>query len=100
MADHVTLADLPGDRHAAAFEAPRTVHLRLDAGERVAPHAHPGHDIAVAALTGRLEVSLGTGDDEEIDRLAAGDALRFDGDRQVSPAAETAATALVVLAPR
>ncbi len=96
MVEHVAVSDLDADPHAVAFGAPRTVCLRLDAGQQVAPHTHPAHDVVVVVLDGELVVRL----DGEEHHLAGGEALRFDGEREVSPRAESAATALVVLCER
>ncbi|MBX0296485.1 cupin domain-containing protein [Haloarcula nitratireducens] len=79
----------------ALFEGePRTVHLSLSAEQRVPPHDHPERRILFHVLDGEIALDL----DEETYDLSAGDALRFDGDRQISPEAVTDARALVVLA--
>jgi quercetin dioxygenase-like cupin family protein len=72
----------------------RAVHLSLSAGERVPPHEHPGERILLHVLEGEVALDL----DDETHDLAAGDVIRFDGDRQISPEAVTDARALVVLA--
>lgn len=92
------LADLDEAPHAPVFpgESPTTVRLSLDEGERVERHSHPGHDVVVAVLDGRVELDV----DDETHALRAGDAARFDGERPVSPVAVESTTALVVLAPR
>jgi quercetin dioxygenase-like cupin family protein len=74
---------------------PRTVLLALDAGESVPAHRHPDRRIVFHVLDGELALTL----DEETHALAAGDVVRFDGDQDISPAAETDARALLVLAP-
>jgi quercetin dioxygenase-like cupin family protein len=95
--EHVRLDDLDARPHAVVFEsAPRTVRLALDAGDGVATHTHPGKDVLLHVLEGEFEVAL---DDEQI-TVAAGEVIRFDGEREVAPAAVTDAQALVVLAPR
>lgn len=92
-----SLADLTAEPHAEVFsERPRTVRLRLDAGESVPPHRHPGLDVLIYAVDGELTLGI----DDETHRLEAGDAIRFSGDREVSPEAVSDATALVVFAPR
>jgi quercetin dioxygenase-like cupin family protein len=77
---------------------PDVVRLRLDAGESVAPHAHPGRSVVFFVVDGAFVVRVG----DETRQVAAGDCLRFDGDEEVSPAAtdDGPATALVVLAKR
>ena len=95
--ERVSVLDLEGEPHAEVFgEGPRTVRLRLDAGEAVPEHRHPGNDVLLYVVEGRLDVSVA----EDVHELAAGDALRFDGDRTVSPRAREPTTALVVFAPR
>ncbi|MFB6184603.1 MAG: cupin domain-containing protein [Haloarculaceae archaeon] len=96
MPDVTSLSDLDATPHATVFERdPRTVRLDLAAGESVAEHSHPGTSVLVHVLVGRLTATV---DGEDYD-LAAGDVLRFSGDRSIQPTAETATTALVVLAP-
>jgi len=92
------LADLDATPHATVFPdaEPRTVRLALDAGERVAPHSHPGRVVVCFTVEGAVTLEFA----EESVELDAGDAARFDGEREVSPVARTASTALVVLVPR
>jgi quercetin dioxygenase-like cupin family protein len=93
----VHLADMEGDGRGVLFEGePRTVRLALAAGESVPPHGHPGREIVCHLLDGELTMTLGESDHE----LVAGDVLRFDGDQDISPTAETDAVALLVLAER
>ncbi|MCU4801900.1 cupin domain-containing protein [Halobacteria archaeon HArc-gm2] len=83
------------DGRAALFEGePRTVHLSLSADQRVPAHDHPDRQILFHVLEGEITLDL----DDETHDLSAGDVLRFDGDRQISPKAVTDARALVVLA--
>ncbi|MBV0925866.1 cupin domain-containing protein [Halomicroarcula limicola] len=78
----------------ALFEGePRTVHLSLSAEQRVPPHDHPERRILFHVLEGEIALDL----DGETHDLSAGDVLRFDGERQISPEAVTDARALVVL---
>ena len=94
--DHVSLDDLDARPHAAVFESgPKTVRLELEAGDGVAAHSHPGKDVLFHVLDGEMDVEH----DGESTTVAAGDVLRFDGERDVAPTAVTDATALVVLAP-
>ena len=96
MPAHVSLSDLDATPHAEVFaDSPRTVRLALEAGQSMAPHRHPGETVLFHVLDGELTLRLDGVDHE----LAAGGLLRFDGDREVSPRAETDATALVVFAP-
>ena len=92
------LAELSETPHAELFaeHSPRTVRLSLDAGESVPPHTHPGTDIVLHLLEGRLELGL----DGETHDLAAGELVQFSGDHEVSLRAVEPATAVVVFAPR
>jgi len=93
--ERVHLPDRSGDGRGVLFEGePKTVRLALDAGKTVPPHHHPGRDIVCYVAEGELTMSLG--DDDHT--LSAGDVLRFDGDQDISPTAETDAVALLVLA--
>lgn len=97
MPEVTALDDLTATPHAEVFDAhrPRTVRLELDADDRVPPHTHPGTDVVLHLLSGRLELDL---DDETFD-LEPGRLVRFSGDRQVSPRAVEPSTAVVVFAP-
>lgn len=92
------LEELTATPHAEVFERrePRTVRLQLEAGESVPPHTHPGKDIVLHLLSGRLELTL----DGERHELAAGELVQFSGDREVSPRAAEPSTAVLVFAPR
>jgi len=95
MSEVVHLPDREGDGRGVLFEgAPKTVRLSLDAGDRVPPHQHPGTEVVCYVVEGAVEMSLG---DETVD-LSAGDAARFSGDQDVSPAAREDSVALLVLA--
>ena len=93
-----TLSDLDSEPHANAFPGsePRTIRLSLDAGECVDPHRHPGRDVVFYLVEGAVNLRL----DDETYELAGGDIARFDGEREISPAATEPSTALVVLAVR
>ncbi len=97
MAEVISLDELTATPHAVVFDTdrPRTVRLELPAGERLPEHRHPGTDIVFHVLCGALELTL----DEEVYELSAGDVVRFSGDRDISPEAVQATTALIVLAP-
>jgi len=87
--------DPDGSPHAQLFEGePRVVRLTLDADEGVAAHRHPGTTVLLHVLDGRLDVVL----DGDAHEVAAGEVLRFSGDREVAPTAREPATALVVIA--
>ncbi|MEF8853498.1 MAG: cupin domain-containing protein [Haloarculaceae archaeon] len=95
MTERVHLPDLDGEGRGVLFEGePRTVRLALEAGESVPPHQHPDRDVVCHLLEGELTMTL----DETDHRMRAGDVLRFDGDRDISPTAVTDAVALLVLA--
>ncbi|ELZ00266.1 cupin domain-containing protein [Natrialba aegyptia] len=70
--------------------------MTLDAGEAVAAHDHPEREIVLYLIEGAIELTL---DDEEYD-LTAGDIVRFDGRREVSPRAIEPSVALILLAER
>jgi uncharacterized protein (DUF2249 family) len=93
-----SLDESDGVPHANVFpgEEPKTVRLRLSAGERVPGHRHPDRQIVVYLVSGRMDLDL----DGETLELDAGDVVRFDGEREVSPRAVTDCTALLVLAAR
>ncbi|WP_096391581.1 cupin domain-containing protein [Halopenitus persicus] len=98
MATIRSLADLEGAPHANAFPSaePKTIRLRLESGERVAPHSHPDREIVAYLLEGAIDLHL----DDEIHELGPGDVAHFDGDQDISPVARADSTALLVLAPR
>jgi quercetin dioxygenase-like cupin family protein len=98
MTEVVALDEPPGEPHATVFPGaePRTVRLRLDAGERVPEHTHPDREVVAYVVEAEVVFHV----DGEAHEAAAGDVVRFDGRREVSPEARTDATALVVLAPR
>ncbi|WP_254768662.1 cupin domain-containing protein [Salinilacihabitans rarus] len=97
MPEVTALDGLEEATHAEVFaeRRPRTVRLRLDAGDRVPPHTHPGTNVVLHLLSGRLELTL---DDETYD-LTPGEVARFSGEREISPHAVEDSTALVVFAP-
>lgn len=91
------LSELESTPQARLFagEEPKTVRLSLAAGEHIPEHRHPGRRIVFYVYEGRIDLTL----DEEVYELDAGDVIRFDGERDISPSARTDAGALVVLAP-
>lgn len=93
--ERAVIDEVEGSGRTPLFEGgPRTVHLALDAGESIPAHQHPGREILFHVLNGTVDLTVG----EESLRLDAGELARFDGDRDISPAAVTDAEALVVLA--
>jgi quercetin dioxygenase-like cupin family protein len=98
MPERVSLHDPDGEPHADLFavDRPRAVRLSLEAGQELPVHSHPGMDVVVHVVEGRLTMVV----DGEPYALSAGDLLRFEGGREVAPAADTAATAVVLLAPQ
>ncbi len=94
--DVSTLADLDDEPAATVFDEPRTVRLHLDADQRLPPHSHPDRHVVFVALDGRFALDVG----DETHDVQAGDVVRFDGRREVSPLAETESTALLVLPER
>ena len=97
MPSKVHLDDAEGEPHATLFpeSEPKTIRLRLAAGESVPEHDHPGRVIVLHLLAGEVELSL----DGEVHEAVAGDVLRFDGDQQIAPTAVEDSEALLVLAP-
>lgn len=91
------LDDLEATPHAEVFaeRSPRTVRLSLEAGQSVPPHNHPGYDIVLSMIAGRLSLHL----DDETYELEPGHVARFDGSREISPEAMDDSVALVVFAP-
>lgn len=96
MPERVSLDDLDAEPHAQMFADPKVVRVSLDAGERVPEHSHPGEDVLFYQVAGRLDLRL----DDETYELAAGDAVRFAGERDVEPVAVDDSTALVAFFPR
>jgi quercetin dioxygenase-like cupin family protein len=98
MPEQASLDELDGAPHARPFDAgePMVIQLALDAGERVDPHTHPDRQIVLTVRSGAIELDL---DDDTYD-LSAGDVIRFDGRREVSPYAVEDSEALIVLAER
>jgi len=98
MPERTSLDDLTDAPHAEVFDIddPRVVRLRLAAGEEIPRHRHPESNVVVHLVSGRMYLAVG---DENYD-LEAGDVVRFDGNREVSPRAVEDATALVVFAPK
>jgi quercetin dioxygenase-like cupin family protein len=89
------LADEDGEGRGVLFGGdPKVVHLRLEAGESVPPHRHPGETVVFHVLDGEFALTVG----EATERLSAGAVARFDGAQDISPSAETDAEALLVLA--
>ncbi|WP_458208518.1 cupin domain-containing protein [Haladaptatus sp. NG-SE-30] len=97
MPEITNLDDLESTPHAEVFDqqAPRTVRLQLEAGQRIPPHQHPGEDIVLHLLSGHIGLELG---DEQCD-LHPGDIARFSGNQDISPAAVEESVAVLVFAP-
>jgi len=98
MAELTSLSELTATPHARPFGGgePAVVRLALEAGERVDPHRHPDRRVVILVRSGLIELTL---DDEQY-TLEADDLIRFDGRREVSPAAVEDSEALVLLAAR
>lgn len=98
MAEYASLDELTAKPHARPFEPgePSVIRLALSAGDRVDPHTHPDHEIVLYLRSGAVELDL----DDETHSLDAGDVIRFDGRREVSPHAVEDSEALIVLARR
>lgn len=90
------LDDLGESGRTLVFDDPKTISLSLDEGDSIPPHEHPGETILFHVLAG--EISLTLGDDTHA--LSTGEVVRFSGDQDISPAAETDARALLVFVPQ
>jgi anti-sigma factor ChrR (cupin superfamily) len=92
-----TLDALDSTPHAEVFEegSPRTVRLRLDAGEAVPEHRHPGTTIVLHVLSGTLDLRL----DGDSHTLQTADVARFSGDREIAPIARADTDAILVFTP-
>ena len=97
MPELTALDELTKTPHAEVFEErrPRTVRLQLAEDERVPPHSHPGTNVVLHLVSGRLVLSL----DDERHEVTPGQLVRFSGDREISPRAVEPSTAVVVFAP-
>lgn len=94
MTEIVDVADLETRPGAVALDGePRVIRLALDAGETVPAHDHPGTTVLLFVVAGTVAVEL----DGAAHELAAGELLRFDGDRAIAIEAIDDATALVTL---
>lgn len=94
--ERVDLTGFEGEGRATLFEGePHTVRLSLAAGDGVPAHEHPDREIVFHQLAGELDLHLG----DEMLSLTPGDVVRFDGDQDISPQAQTDSEALLVLAP-
>ncbi len=92
------LQELDGQPHANVFpdREPKTVRLSLDADESVPAHSHPGRDIVLYLVEGRIELCL----DDQSHEMTAGEVARFEGERDIEPRAVEPSVALIVLSPR
>lgn len=75
---------------------PRTNLLELAAGEHVPEHQHPDRTIVFYVIEGGITLHVG----DEMASLRTGDIARFDGNQDISPAADIDSRVLVILAPR
>lgn len=62
------------------------VHLKLSAGERVAPHDHKGQEVFFTVVGGEVELSL---EENELHHLSPGKVLHFAGEARVGVRALT-----------
>ncbi|MFW6448010.1 MAG: cupin domain-containing protein [Halobacteriota archaeon] len=95
MAEIVDVDALAATPHAEVFDTPRTIRLRLEAGESIAPHSHPGLSVVAYVIDGHVSLTL----DDAVHPLEAGHAAHFSGERRITPTAETDATVLLVFVP-
>lgn len=96
MAEVTALSALESVTKAEVFETPRprTVRLQLNADQQIPPHRHPGTNIVLYLIEGRVALGL----DEDEFELAAGELVRFSGNQDTSPTAIDPATAILVFA--
>lgn len=57
------------------------VHMKLEAGQTIAPHDHPKQEIFFTVVSGKVEVYL---DEEESNVLEPKKVLNFKGERRIS----------------
>lgn len=88
----VDLTESADGGHTRVFDEPKSVHLELAKGEKIPPHQHPGETILFHTLDGEITLTL----DEAVYELSPGKVVRFSGDKDISPKAETDARALLV----
>lgn len=95
MAEIADFTGLGAESFVPLFEdgEPQVNHLHLDAGERIEPHRHAARTVLFVVLDGEFELHVGS----ETYELPAGRVARFDGEREFSPVAVEASTALVIL---
>jgi len=74
------------------FDLPQTLRLELDEGEERPEHSHPGKEILLFVHKGELDLRL----DDESHTIKEGDAIRFSGERDISPCAVEDTVALLV----
>lgn len=98
MVEVRSLSELETEPHAEVFERPRprTIRLQLEADQRIPPHRHPGTDIVLYLVAGRIELTVSSDEFE----LEANDVVQFSGDQSVSPYALERSTALLIFAPQ
>lgn len=93
-----SLAALDGTPTANVFPGaePKTIRLTLAAGEEVPAHRHPGREIVLYLVDGRIELRL----DGAAHEVTTDDVARFDGDAEIAPRAVEDSTALLVMTRR
>ena len=74
------------------FDVPRTLRLELDKGDQRPEHQHPGKEILLFVHEGELDLRL----DGESHAVEEGDAVRFSGERDISPRAVEDTVALLI----
>ncbi|MDZ7688911.1 MAG: cupin domain-containing protein [Halobacteriales archaeon] len=74
------------------FDVPRCLRLRLAEGEERPEHSHPGNEILLFVHEGVLEMRL----DGEPHLVEEGEAIRFSGEREISPHAVEDTVAVLV----
>lgn len=74
-------------------EKTKLVRKKLNAGQALPTHNHPGEDVLISVVSGNVSGKLA----EEAFTLRAGDLVRFDGDLMVDLEATSDQTEFLVL---
>lgn len=70
----------------------KVVRKKLDAGQSIPPHNHPGEDVLIQVTSGALKILL----DDQPFEVQAGELVQFDGDLMVTLEATLDQTVFVV----
>lgn len=92
MVEKASVGEVGEATVAKLFDEPRTLRLELEEGEERPEHRHPGEEIVLFVHEGELSLRL----DGKNHSLKMGDAIRFSGDRDISPRAVDDTVAVLV----